>query len=105
MDPTELVEIDLQLDKNKKCLDRWMENLPEEAHTLPLHCLAIPGKSFADINMFLYRPNPSKHCLYGRRVNSDYCLLWYCAGCKYIFNMSQFNSKLIKTLIRAFCEY
>ncbi|XP_054710629.1 PI-PLC X domain-containing protein 3-like [Uloborus diversus] len=43
MDSTDLVEVDLQFDKNKKCLDRWMENLPEEAHSLPLHCLAIPG--------------------------------------------------------------
>ncbi|GFQ91709.1 uncharacterized protein TNCT_130201, partial [Trichonephila clavata] len=42
MDSNDLVEVDLQFDKNKKCLDRWMENLPEEAHSLPLHCLAIP---------------------------------------------------------------
>ncbi|XP_035206296.1 PI-PLC X domain-containing protein 3-like [Stegodyphus dumicola] len=43
MDPADLVEVDLQFDKNKRCLDRWMEKLPEEAHSLPLHCLAIPG--------------------------------------------------------------
>lgn len=49
MDPTDLVEVDLQVEKTKKCLDRWMENLPEEAHSLPLHCLAIPGKNFHSI--------------------------------------------------------
>lgn len=54
MDPTDLVEVDLQVEKTKKCLDRWMENLPEEAHSLPLHCLAIPGENFVlfiDINL------------------------------------------------------
>lgn len=54
MDPTDLVEVDLQVEKTKKCLDRWMENLPEEAHSLPLHCLAIPGEnidSFIHINL------------------------------------------------------
>lgn len=43
MDTADLVEVDLQVDNIKKSLDRWMENLPVEAHSLPLHYLAIPG--------------------------------------------------------------